>query len=402
MSCNYADGLSPYHDKGKLGLEEKFDKKDDVIAKVRKLASWISESKHVVVHTGAGISTSAGIPDFRGPKGVWTLEAKGEKPNINVSFNDAVPTKTHMALVALVKAGKVHFVVSQNIDGLHLRSGLPRSNLAELHGNMFIEQCNQCDSQFIRQAATTSVGQKCLGTNCPSVRLNGRPCRGKMHDTILDWEHNLPEKDLALSDFHSCVADLSICLGTTLQIVPSGNLPLHTKKHGDCGRVVICNLQPTKHDKKADLIIRTYVDEVMEGVCNQLGISLLDFSSNLDPTKQNGNPISWTIPTSEVKRMRKVYETVCCKGAKKGRQEKKKSPCQKILKFRKNNLLQKSEEMDPSEVKIEDSSEEKMEVKPDTNQAPFKNLEKSEKPEEESEQPPHKIIKVEFKDEVNN
>lgn len=343
MSCNYAEGLSPYHDKGKLGLAEKFDSKDDVKEKILKLASWISASKHVVVHTGAGISTSAGIPDFRGPKGVWTLEAKGEKPNINISFNDAVPTKTHMALVALVKAGKVHFVVSQNIDGLHLRSNLQRANLAELHGNMFIEQCNKCDSQFVRNSATTTVGQKCLGTNCPSTRLNGRPCRGRLHDTILDWEHNLPEKDLALSDFHSCVADLSICLGTTLQIVPSGNLPLHTKKHGECGRVVICNLQPTKHDKKADLIIRTYVDDVMVGVCKQLGISIPEYSASEDPTKQIGPPKSWTISSAEVKRMRKVYEDACCKGSKRTKDGKSKNGKTKERGNFRSKKLQKSE-----------------------------------------------------------
>ena len=392
MSCNYAEGLSPYHDKGKLGLAEKFDNAEVVEEKVKRLAAWISESKHVVVHTGAGISTSAGIPDFRGPKGVWTLEAKGEKPKINISFNDAVPTKTHMALLALVNAGKVHFVVSQNIDGLHLRSNLPRSNLAELHGNMFVEQCNQCESQYVRRSATTSVGQKCLGTNCPSVRLNGRPCRGRLHDTILDWEHNLPEKDLALSDFHSCVADLSICLGTTLQIVPSGILPLHTKKHGKCGRLVICNLQPTKHDKKADLIIQTYVDNVMEGVCKYLGIAIPDYSPCSDPTKQDGPLKSWTISPLEVKRMRKIYEEVCCKGGKKGKVDKAKNNLKKeypLKKFRNadNELVNhavvspndkiKLEKEDYSETKLDESHEEtagKRNVIQDVAESPIKRI----------------------------
>lgn len=79
----------------------------------------------------------------RGPKGVWTLEAKGKKPN-STDFNEAIPTPTHMALTRLVEVQKVKYVVSQNIDGLHLRSGLPRKYLSELHGNMFVEQCNIC------------------------------------------------------------------------------------------------------------------------------------------------------------------------------------------------------------------------------------------------------------------
>lgn len=80
----------------------------------------------------------------RGPKGVWTLESKGEKPQINISFEDAIPSKTHMALKALIDSGHVKYIVSQNIDGLHLKSGLQRKYLAELHGNMFIENCNKC------------------------------------------------------------------------------------------------------------------------------------------------------------------------------------------------------------------------------------------------------------------
>ncbi|XP_069679983.1 NAD-dependent protein deacetylase Sirt6 isoform X2 [Periplaneta americana] len=319
MSCNYAEGLSPYYNKGKLGLKEKFDTKEDVTNKVVQLAEWISTAKHIVIHTGAGISTSAGIPDFRGPNGVWTLEEKGLKPHINVSFNDAVPTKTHMALVKLVESGKVQYVVSQNIDGLHLRSGFPRTHLAELHGNMFTERCNQCGQQFVRQNATISVGQKCLETPCPASRRNGRPCRGKLHDTILDWEDNLPENDLGMADFHSCVADLSICLGTTLQIVPSGNLPLYTKKYG--GRLVICNLQPTKHDRKADLIIHSYVDDIMVQLMKLLDEPISEYSSEKDPTKfipGGSEPfIDWTIPDKCVKVMRLIYEGKCCKQSRK-------------------------------------------------------------------------------------
>lgn len=75
---------------------------------------------------------------------MWTLEEKGLKPNINISFSEAKPTKTHMALKQLVDDDIVQYIVSQNIDGLHLKSGIKREVLAELHGNMFIDQCNFC------------------------------------------------------------------------------------------------------------------------------------------------------------------------------------------------------------------------------------------------------------------
>ncbi|KOC67162.1 NAD-dependent protein deacetylase Sirt6 [Habropoda laboriosa] len=312
MSCSYADGLSQYENKGVLGLEERYDSVEALRLKCGLLADWIKAARHVVVHTGAGISTAAGIPDFRGTNGVWTLEQKGLKPTMNISFDEAIPTKTHMALKRLVDGKKIKFIISQNIDGLHLRSGVQRQYLAELHGNMFTEQCDKCGRQFIRNFATKSVGKKSLDTVCRSEQIGGRPCRGRMHDTILDWEHNLPDSDLTLSDLHSSVADLSICLGTTLQIIPSGNLPLYTKKYG--GRLVICNLQPTKHDKKADLIINGNVDEIMISVMKKLGLEIPEYESTMDPTRNSdttSKEMDWTIPTSRIKEMNVLYKKVC-------------------------------------------------------------------------------------------
>lgn len=131
------------------------------------------------------------------------MEKKGMKPDINISFDDAVPTKTHMALKKLIDDGHVQYIITQNIDGLHLKSGVCRKYIAELHGNMFIEQCNLCERQYVRNSATTSVGQKCLNKPCPRAQINGRVCRGKLCDTILDWEASLPENDLSISEYHS-------------------------------------------------------------------------------------------------------------------------------------------------------------------------------------------------------
>ncbi|XP_033236538.1 NAD-dependent protein deacetylase Sirt6 [Drosophila pseudoobscura] len=308
MSSNYADSLSPYENKGILGIPECFDSDDTVSKKCTELANLIKDSRHVVFHTGAGISTSAGIPDFRGPKGVWTLEKKGEIPKLNTSFDNATPTKTHMALRALVEAGYVQYIVSQNIDGLHLRSGLKRRYLSELHGNIFIEQCATCRRQFVRSTSVKSVGQKALGIRCRSTVSNvGRACRtGYLHDNVLDWEHDLPQRDLDMAVMHSTMADLNITLGTTLQIVPSGNLPLKNIKGG--GKLVICNLQPTKHDSKAHLVISSYVDEILSRVCNILGIEISEYSESSDPTTQS-NLVEWTLPLNHINIIERKFKT---------------------------------------------------------------------------------------------
>lgn len=200
-------------------------------------------SKHIVVHTGAGISTSSGIPDFRGPQGVWTLEKKGIKSTVGIDFGDAKPTKTHMLLKLLAEKGYVKYIISQNVDGLHLKSGLGRQFVSEMHGNYFVETCTVCQNIFVRDSPSPTVGKKLIDGIC---RRKGKRCRkGKLQDNILDWEHDLPQYDLDMALMHSTIADLNLCLGTSLQIVPSGNLCLKNKKFG--GKLVICNLQPTKH-----------------------------------------------------------------------------------------------------------------------------------------------------------
>jgi butyrate kinase len=139
MSVNYASGLSPYPNKGVCGLPEvrvwlscyrvqnmfvlqQFDKLDVVAEKVKRLSQMIRDSRHLVVHTGAGISTAAGIPDFRcvriilftnafsGPNGVWTMEKEGRPPQFDVTFDEAQPTYTHRALVELHRVGHVKYV----------------------------------------------------------------------------------------------------------------------------------------------------------------------------------------------------------------------------------------------------------------------------------------------------
>lgn len=100
---------------------------------------------------------------------MWTLEEKGEKPTINIEFEDAIPTKTHMALKALIDAGHVKYIVSQNIDGLHMKSGLGREHISELHGNIFVENCNKCRTQYVRTTPAPTVGQKPTGKSKENI-----------------------------------------------------------------------------------------------------------------------------------------------------------------------------------------------------------------------------------------
>lgn len=263
----------------------------------------ILRSKHIVVHTGAGISTSTGIPDFRGPTGVWTLEKEGVKPNLDIDFSSAVPSKTHRALKILMDRGFIKFIISQNIDGLHLRSGIKRENLAELHGNFFVSECPKCKNKFVRSSPVPTVGLKPIGETCKNTARN---CRGKLIDTILDWEGSLPDDDLEMSIMHSTIADLNIGLGSSFQIMPSGKLPLRNKKFG--GKFALVNLQPIKLEKSADLSIHAYVDDVMEKVLKRLGIEEIpEYNPADDPSKCNAGG-GWNFAISKIKDLEKVFK----------------------------------------------------------------------------------------------
>ncbi|VDI64040.1 mono-ADP-ribosyltransferase sirtuin 6 [Mytilus galloprovincialis] len=276
MSVNYADGLSPYEHKGPCGQPELQDSPEEGERKIAELVELIKYSKHMIVITGAGISTSAGIPDFRGPKGVWTLEKKGIKPEFSVTFEGAKPSPTHMALVALERLGVLQCVVSQNVDGLHLRSGFPRNRLSELHGDMFVEQCDKCNTQYINATVVPTMALRPTGNPCTQRKSRGL-CRGKLRDTILDWEDALPDEDLDRAFANAKKADLCLCLGTSLQILPCANLPLQVKRNG--GKFVTINLQATKHEKKADMRIHERVDKIMTEVCRRLEIEIPEYDN---------------------------------------------------------------------------------------------------------------------------
>ncbi|XP_019196857.1 PREDICTED: NAD-dependent protein deacetylase SRT1 [Ipomoea nil] len=271
MSLGYAEKLSYIEDVGSVGMTEFYDPTHVLEEKVERLALMIKKSKHLVVFTGAGISTSCGIPDFRGPKGIWTLQKEGKAlPEASLPFHRAMPSSTHMALVELEKAGILKFLISQNIDGLHLRSGIPREKLSELHGDSFMEICPSCGVEYMRDFEVETIGLKETARNCTNT-----DCGARLRDTVLDWEDALPPKEMNPAERHCKMADVVLCLGTSLQITPACNLPLKCLPNG--GKIVIVNLQKTPKDKKASLVIHGFVDKVIAGVMDFLSLRIPPF-----------------------------------------------------------------------------------------------------------------------------
>lgn len=180
-----------------------------------------------------------------------------------------------MALVGLVAAGVVKLVISQNVDGLHLRSGIPREKLAELHGNLFLETCEVCGWEYLRDFDVGGISFQTTGRFC------ARPgCGGALRDTLLDWDDNLPEADFLKAQTALSNCDLCLCMGTSLRIRPASELPLISVRNG--GKLVICNLQNTPKDRHAWMNIHAPVDDIMSGVMALLSIPIPSFQRNIE------------------------------------------------------------------------------------------------------------------------
>ncbi|XP_044964136.1 NAD-dependent protein deacetylase SRT1 isoform X1 [Hordeum vulgare subsp. vulgare] len=303
MSLGYAEKLSYREDVGTVGMPEKFDSPKLLQGKIEELAVMVQKSKHLVVFTGAGISTSSGIPDFRGPKGVWTMQRAGKGvPDASLPFHRAAPTLTHMALVELERAGLLKFVISQNVDSLHLRSGFPREKLSELHGNSFKEVCPCCKTEYLRDFEIETIGLKDTPRRCAD-----KNCGARLKDTVLDWEDALPPEEMYSAEEQCRTADLVLCLGTSLQITPACNMPLLSIKNG--GKVAIVNLQATPKDKKASLVIHGLVDKVIAGVMYILSLRIppyirIDFIQLLLRHTVKKKCVRWTLRVTSVHGMR--------------------------------------------------------------------------------------------------
>jgi len=246
-----------------------------------------------MAYTGAGISTSAGIPDFRGPQGVWTLKAKNqERTEPTVERGKATPTLTHMALVGLMQHGHMKHLVSQNCDGLHLKSGIPPGKICELHGNGNVEACSECGKVYWRKSNVRSIKER--GRN----RETGRfcECGAKLRYTVVAFNQSMPDLCLDKAEEESKLCDLSLCMGTSMRVSPSCDLPLMGKKKwkGE-HKLVIINLQKTPYDDQCALRIFARVDEVMQLLMAMLGIEIPSWEplEHLEEEWQNEFKSNW-------------------------------------------------------------------------------------------------------------
>ncbi|KAG9231020.1 DHS-like NAD/FAD-binding domain-containing protein [Amylocarpus encephaloides] len=259
----------------KIAGEELQESPQAIDRKAQLLTDQIKKSKHFIVFTGAGVSTSAGIPDFRGPEGAWTLRAQGrERTSKTTSTLQAIPTPAHMALVELQNRGILKHLVSQNCDGLHRRSGILPDRISELHGNSNREFCKDCGKEYIRDFRAVATYEKTVHDHRTGRKCT--LCNGPLLDTIINFGESLPKKHIQNAFDNAKKADLCLVLGSSLTVTPANEVPEVVGKKKNA-KLVICNLQKTPLDSKAALRIHTKSDDLMIHVMQNLDIPIPSF-----------------------------------------------------------------------------------------------------------------------------
>lgn len=238
---------------------------------IEDLRSLLAVSKGAVVFTGAGVSTESGIPDFRSPGGLWTKyqpidfrefmsseEARRETWRRKIAIDEAVsraePNRGHQAIAHLVAQGKVSSVITQNIDGLHQRSGVPDEQIIELHGNGTYATCLDCSQRYE------------LADLFAAFKLTEEPpvcgCGGFIKSATISFGQPMPLEAMRRAQAESKSCDLFLAIGSSLVVYPAASFPVVAKQNGS--RLVILNREPTDLDYLADLVLNLEIGPTLE------------------------------------------------------------------------------------------------------------------------------------------
>jgi NAD-dependent deacetylase len=230
---------------------------------VSALSDYLRASRRIMIFTGAGISTGSGIPDFRGPQGVWTRRqpvyfndflaseaARIEHWDYKLEgwdgFRNARPNTVHHAIVALENAGKVLAVVTQNIDGLHALAGTSPDRLVELHGTNLLVECVSCKSR-----SDPDPHFEFFRTNRKPPRCD---CGGFLKPATISFGQSLDPDTLKRAEDAAMAADLVVALGSTLSVYPAASFPLMAAQRGI--PYLVINRGETDHDHESAVTLR--------------------------------------------------------------------------------------------------------------------------------------------------
>jgi NAD-dependent deacetylase len=242
-------------------------------ADLGRVRAWIDAAERIVALTGAGISTDSGIPDFRGPQGVWTRDPAAEKlstlqhyladadvrrrswrTRLESPAWDARPNAGHQALVELERRGTLDTLITQNIDGLHLLAGSSPARVVEIHGTMRDVQCLECGERGPMEPVLARLR---AGEDDPACRA----CGGILKAATISFGQALVERDLVRATAAARRADLFLALGTKLSVWPIASTVPIAREAG--ARVVIVNAEPTEMDELADVVLRGSISELL-------------------------------------------------------------------------------------------------------------------------------------------
>lgn len=244
---------------------------------IEKARSWVDGARRIVALTGAGISTDSGIPDFRGPRGVWTRDPKAERlSNIHHYVSDpevrkqawlgrldhpawgAKPNDGHRALVTLERLGKLHALITQNIDGLHQRAGNNPARVVEVHGTLHQVVCLDCGWKGPMQETLDRLR---AGEQDPPCLT----CGGMLKSDTISFGQALVPEVIERAMRVGGEADVLLAIGTTLQVFPAAAVVPTAKAAG--ARLIIMNAEPTQFDDIADVVLRGSISAVLRQVC---------------------------------------------------------------------------------------------------------------------------------------